>query len=431
VVIGYSAGSLGTGLLPVILASWMMYFYSPPEGEGIILISALMLGQIRMYERIIGAVVEPMIGYLSDRTKSRFGRRIPWIALGLPFLVGSFVLIWFPPAGRGVDDLSVLLHCGVTLMIFFASYTVVVAPFVAMLPELTADSAERVRLSMWMSYFEVLSNVAGALGAGLLVGAGAVTVLGFAFDNGYQLLGVVVGFIAFLSFLPVTIFVREPPRSASHEVPFSLWRAMVESLKNPQFVPYSLAVSGFRFGTTSVVVAMPFVATQLMGQSEEVAGYMLAIIIIVAALAFPLVLKLAEKHGKARVFRWGALGYLVVLPLTGTIGLFPVSPLVHGAVLFVAAGFSTATVLVLPRALLADVIDVDEQRTGYRREAMYNGMSGVLEKVAEALATGFVGVLFQFYGNSAANPLGIRLIGLGAAAGLGIGLWCFRRYTIA
>lgn len=430
-VLGYSAGSLGTGLLPVILVGWMMYFYSPPAGEGLILISAVMLGQIRMYERIIGAVVEPMIGYLSDRTRSRFGRRIPWIAIGLPFLIASFVMIWFPPAGEGVDDLRVLLHCGITLMIFFAAYTVVVAPFVAMLPELTTDSAERVRLSMWMSYFEVLSNVAGAVGAGLLVGAGATRVLGIDFDNGYQLLGVVVGVVSFLSFLPVVLIVREPARASSHEIPFSLWRAMVESLKNPQFVPYAFAVSGFRFGTTCVVIAIPFIATQLMGTNEEVAGFMLAIIIIVAALAFPLVSKLAEKHGKARVFRWGALGYLIVLPLTGTIGMLPISPMIHGAVLFVAAGFSTATVLVLPRALIADVIDVDEQRTGYRREAMYNGMSGVLEKVGEALATGFVGFLFQFYGNSAGQPLGIRLVGAGAAVGVGAGLLMFRRYTIA
>src|SRR6185295_6490052 len=94
VVLGYSAGQFGTGFLPLILISWMMYFYSPPAGEGTLLISAAVVGNIRMLERIFASVLEPLIGHLSDRTKTRFGRRLPWIVAGLPFLVGSFVAIW-------------------------------------------------------------------------------------------------------------------------------------------------------------------------------------------------------------------------------------------------------------------------------------------------------------------------------------------------
>jgi GPH family glycoside/pentoside/hexuronide:cation symporter len=205
---------------------------------------------------------------------------------------------------------------------------------------------------------------------------------------------------------------------------------MGESFKNPEVVPYAAAPSGFRFATTCAVVAMPYTATQLMGTDETTAGIMLAVIIVVAALAFPLVSYLSNKYGKARVFRWGALGYVVTLPLTGTIGLIPINPVVHGAVLFVLAGFSTATLFVLPRALIADVIDVDERRTGYRREAMYNGMSGFAEKLGEALATGLIGYLFAWFGNSADQSAGIRLVGSCAALGVGAGILVFRRYSL-
>lgn len=429
-MLGYSAGQFGVGFLPLILLEWISYFYSPPEGTAFILISPLVFANIRMIERIAGAVIEPLIGYLSDRTKTRFGRRLPWMVFGLPFLIGSFVWIWFPPASTVTDDPRVLVHFGVLLMLFYAAYTAVVAPYGSMLPELTADDAERVRVSVWMSLFEVFSNVTAAIGAGMLIDVGAVSLGLIALGNGYELLGVVVGAIGFAAFLPVFFFVREPPRSAHHEVPFSLLRAAKESLNNPEFLPYSCAVAGFRFGTAAAIVGVPYIGTQLMGLSATEAGLMLAIIIIVAACAFPLVDKLAVRYGKARVFRWGGYGFIFTLPLMGTIGLGPLNPVVHGSILFVMAGFSTATLLVLPRALIADVIDLDQRRTGYRREAMYNGMSGVLEKIGEALGMGLVGYLGAWFGNSAAEPLGLRLIGAGGAIGVALGLLVFRRYSI-
>lgn len=430
-MLGYAAGQFGTGILPLVLLTWMMYFYSPPEAGAFVLLSPALLGTIRLVERLAGGILEPLICYQSDRTRSRFGRRLPWIAGGTPILCASFAAIWFPPETSVTDDPRVVVHAAIALMLFFAAYTAVVGPFVALLPELTRSAKERVRISVWMSVSEVLSNVAGALGAGALAGLGATALGGLAFANGYEVLGVTVGALGLLSFVPVLLFVREPPQGAEHAVPFSLPRAIVESLRNPQFLPYAAGIGGFRFATTTAVVGLPYFATQLMGLDEELAGVMQAIIILVALVAFPLVARLADRLGKAAVFRWAGLGYVVVLPLMGTIGLIPgLPPVAHGTVLFVLAGFSTASVLVLPRALIADVIDLDAERTGFRREGMYNGMAGVVEKCGEALGMGIVGYLIQAFGGSAAEPLGLRLIGVAAAVGLGAGLLVFSRYTV-
>jgi GPH family glycoside/pentoside/hexuronide:cation symporter len=431
VVLGYSAGQFGTGLLPLVLITWILYFYSPPDGAGLVLLSPSVLGTIRLIERFGGAFFEPLVGHLTDKTNSRFGRRLPWVVLGTPFLLASFTLIWFPPKTAVTNDPRVIVHCAVALMVFFASYTAVVAPYVAMLPEITPDPNERVRVSVWMSVLDVLSNITGAVGAGAIVGLGAITVAGIAFDNGYQLLGAVMGTLGLISFIPVPAFVREPARTSAHEIPFSLKQAVIESLKNPEFVPYACATGGFRFATTCAIVALPFVATELMRTSEEAAGYLQAAIIVVAMVSFPIVDRLSARYGKARVFRWGGLGYVLVLPLIGTVGLISgLPPLVHGAILFVLSGFSTATLFVLPRALIADVIDIDERRTGYRREGMYNGMAGVVEKCGEALGTGVVSYLFEAFGRSASAPLGLRLVGLAGAIGIGMGLYVFRRYSI-
>src|SRR5688572_22522509 len=187
-----------------------MYFYCPPEGEGVVLLSAGVIGTIRLIERAAGAFIEPLVGWLSDRTRTRFGRRIPWIALGLPVLCVSFAALFFPPAGRAADDPVVIVHLAIALMLFFASYTCVFAPYSALHPEIAREGDQRVRLSVWMSLFEVASNVSGAIAAAPLVGLGSLAVLGISLANGYELLALVAAVAAFLSVVPVILLVKEP-----------------------------------------------------------------------------------------------------------------------------------------------------------------------------------------------------------------------------
>lgn len=430
VVFGYALGSLGTTVLAAVLTSWIYYYYSPPpDASLLLLLSPGLVAAIRIVERILGAMIEPLVGHLSDRTRTRFGRRIPWIALGAPVLTGSFIAIWFAPQDRGPDDWLTIAYLGLLLVLFWGSFTAVVAPYLALLPELSRSDSTRLRLSTWLAVFEVLGNVGAGVGAALLVTRGPTTLGPLSLDNGFQLAGIVFGSIAFFCYAAVVLLVREPPMEQVKPVHFSLFEAAAQSLRNPQFVPYAFGVGGFRVATTTAMIGVPFIAKVLMGTDEETAGYMLAVIPVIAVLSFPVVQRLANLHGKAAVFRWGGIGFVVLMPLMGTIGLVPgISPLLHGIVLFVLSGFSVATVLVLPRALLADVIDVDETRTGLRREAIYNGMGGVVEKAGDAVAFGLIGVLFALFGNSTDAPLGLRLLGFGAAAGVLAGLFVFRRY---
>lgn len=428
-VFAYASGNLANTLLPTVLLSWVLYFYCPPEGKGALLLTAGLVGAIRAGERILGWVIEPLVGYLSDRTRTRFGRRMPWIALGAPVLCVSFSLIWFPPRGRPTDDVWVAVHFGACLTLFWAAYTSVVAPYLALLPELGKSRDARLSLSLWLAVFEVIANIGASIGAGQMVGLGSMVVLGLALDNGYQLTGLVIGGVSLLFYLIVVLGVREPPRTAQHDVHFSLREAAQHCLKNPMFVPYAAGVAGFRLAASAAVIAVPYLSTVLMGTDEETAGYMLAVIIIIALFAFPLVQRLSARFGSARVFSWGGLALVLVLPLMGTIGWVPgVPPLAHGLVLFVLSGFSVATLLVLPRTLLAEVIDLDAERTGFRREAIYNGMGGVVEKAGEAVALLMIGVLFDRFGNSAGHDLGLRLLGTGSAVGLLVGMLVFARY---
>ncbi|MBI2376369.1 MAG: MFS transporter [Deltaproteobacteria bacterium] len=425
----YAAGNFANSILPIVLLSWILYFYSAPEDAGrAVLLSPMVIGAIRGVERLFGAVIEPIVGHLCDRTNTRFGRRLPWIFFGAPLFCASFAAIWFPPGGMPTDSPVVVAYFTVTLVLFWASYTAVVGPYLALLPELVADGPGRVRLSIWLALFEALANVVGAVVAGMIISIPGAMLLGVHFKDGYEILGVVLGAVALAVYALMLAIVREPPRTPAHDIPFRFSEAIKTSLANPTFLPYAIGLAGYRAGSSAAVIGIPFVATQLMKASEEVAGYMLGVIIVFATVGFPVVQVLSNRFGVPKVFRWCGIGFVVVLPLIGTIGLFPVSPMVHGVILFVLAGFSVAGLMVLPRALLAEVIDIDHASTKLRREAMYNGMSGVVEKGGEALSLGVIGFLFERFGNSASSPLGLRLMGVAAGVFVVIGLFAFRGY---
>jgi len=428
----YASFNFATTLLSLAVVSWIFYYYSPPTELGrAVLLSGSAIAVVRVAERSLGALLEPLIGYLSDRTDSRFGRRMPWILLGTPVLVTAFLALWFPRQGLPTNDPRVVLQFAVTLILFWTAYTAVVSPYLALLPELGATDEGRVRLATALAVSEVLGNISLSVGGGQLLGATALFATLWV-DNGYQLAAVVFAAIAVLFSLFFVAVVREPPREAKHAVRFSLRQATVESLRNPEFLPYAGAVGGYRMATATAVAGIPYLGTELMGLDEEHAALLLAVIIVFALIAIPFVERLANRRGKAAVFRWGGVGFLITLPMMGLIGLIPgVPPLYLGVLLFVLSGFPVATMLVLPRALLADVIDVDEARTGYRREAMYNGMSGVVEKAGEAASAVSIGVLFDTLGNGGSRVLGLRLVGVAAAIGVLLGLWLFRRYSLA
>ncbi len=426
-VLRYAVGGVGQSVLPLLVGTWLIAFYT--EKEHAFLLSAGVLGTIVMIERIVGAVLEPLIGFASDRSRTRFGRRRPWMALGLPLLVAAFVGLWSPPAAEGLNATSTIVWVAICFLVYNASYSAVFAPYNALLPELHREAKERIRLSSWMGIFEVLGQIAVSVGGAMLIGLGAVVWLGVSFSTGFSLLAFVAGAVTLATMLPVVLLTREPP-STPPERELGLVAAVTASFANRHFVVYAVGLLGFRIATNLVLAGIPFVGVKLMGLTSAETSYVPAVIIVVAVLAFPLVQKLATRHGKARVFKWGGLGFVATLPLMGIVDKLVLPPLWVGGLLFALSGFSVATLLVLPRALIADIVDHDETRTGLRREAIYTGSAGVFEKLGVALSAGIAGALLSAFGQTEGDLLGVRLLGVAGAVVLAGSLAIFARYDL-
>jgi len=456
----YSLGNFGVGYAPATFAFLAYYYYGreTAAGEKLVLVPVTAYSIIWFLCNALNGITDPVVGYLSDRTRSRLGRRKPWVLLGAPLLALSFYFVWAPPDTTPTLANQVVLFAALFGFWFF--FTVVVGPYLALLPEITPYDNERVKLSALMSVF---GDVLGTLGGNLLPVFVALLAGGLLiFTNGYQALAF-LGALAVLAFSVLAVsFVKEryqPPESDSGDSRGWLRRALGEfrsTFHNPAFPPYLVGVFFYRTAIMITLTLTPFVATKIIGavepsagdldilallpgvvndrglpDFEQAAGYLMMVVLVGAMLLFVPVSALAARLGKKKLFVVALFLLGGVLGGMSLIGLVPVlTPLGQALLLFALAAVPVAIALVVTRPLLADVIDADEEITGLRREGVYNGMEGLIMKVAAGLGPLLAGIIFEIFGASRAHSLGIRICGPVAGACLVLAAFAFRRYPI-
>jgi|GEM_PF-433357 len=473
-MIAYSMGSFPVGMLLLAAAVWLMRLYCPTAEEieqgRVLLIDPAVFGIISAIVMFFGALADPLVGFYSDRMTGRRGRRMPFIRIGLPFLLAGFLLMWFPPlAGVGghetgwlntlKDFLSLDFNVGsptivnaawlgLMLLVLHVSFTVVVNPYLALMPEVWLSEGGRVRVSVWMSILNVVAQIFVFVVFGPMISYfmdGRGMFLGYDIQDGFKLAATFGTILTFVTFIPVLMFIRERPHSAAKDVPYGLVKAGWETLKNPAFIPYIVAGSMMYAGMFLVEAALPYVvATQVVGETssfapmawllsqgaDTISGLMLLGLIIFSIIFYPVVDRMAGKFRKKTLFFVSLGSFLVVIPLVTLAGLLGIPAWLQLAVCLLLIAPGLAIGLVIPRALLADIMDLDTERTGYKREAMYNGMEGLLQKIAGGLAMLVQGALFSRFGFSAEQPWGIVLTGATAGVMALVGIIAFTRYPI-
>jgi GPH family glycoside/pentoside/hexuronide:cation symporter len=455
----YALGNFAQGVGPAIVVGWLQYYYTKTGGGpevagagGAALLSYAAFGYIAGGARLMEAAANPIVGWLSDRTRTRWGRRKPFIVAASPVLALAFVLVWFPPlAGPGAAN---AVWLAALLGLFWLAYASVVGPYLSLLPEITPYLQERLNLSAVMGGFEVAGMLVSSVAAGLVIEGfrGGLRVGPVGVADGYRVVAIAVGVLTLACFLLSVRFVRETPHSAAKEVPFHFGSAAASTFRNRLFLPYVLSVAFFRIGIDSVIVAMPYLAVKVLGRAEDVAGYLQGAVIVASAAMFPVVSWLSGRRGKKLVYLVGLGGFAIGLPLLFFVGRAPflglgvvkllglggvgfahpfaAAQLAHIVCVLAVIAFPIATSFVLPRAIFADVVDEDERLTGYRREAMYNGMEGILSKAAAASVPVITSQLFARFGATGAQPLGILLVGPVAGVLVCFGVLGFLRYPL-
>ncbi len=347
----YGSGYIGIALVTQTVVMWTAYFYSPPPEMNLqIYVPIGLVGIAMLIGRFIDGLADPIIGAYSDNLRHSRGRRIPFILYGSLPLTLIFMMIWRPPSPE--TGLLNFFYLTVMLSAFFFLFTVVVAPYLALLPEIGKNKDERVKLSAWQGLFNIVGLGVAMVCSGLIIES-----------YGFGVMGIVLGIVALISFYIPAFTVKEEPKTSLGEIiPFL--EAVKLTFKNTPFLYYLFSQVFFWFGFNIVMMAAPYIVTVLMGLTEADVGIVLGIALGISVLSFPFVTKLSLKIGMKKVFSGFMIYFALNLIALGTIGMWPVGDSVlQGKIIIGFLGIPLAGLFILPNAILSEITDYDEEIT--------------------------------------------------------------------
>lgn len=331
------------------------------------------IGGIAALSRIFDALNDPLIGFLSDRTKTRWGSRKPWIVAAIVFCAASVVQLFQPPPD------ATILYFAIWSTVLYTGFTMFEIPRSAWSSELTRDYSERSRITMFVALF----NIAGSMTFYAVPIVMAMLALGDGRIDG-DTLGLIAWIYVIvlpLSLLLSVIFVPKGTDVATKQPTF---RVVIASLwRSKPLLRYCVIISAWGLGQGALMSTVFIFQTDYMGFETEFVYIMLALFTF-QILALPLwarVLKTVDRH------RLWALCVAATTLTTPLILLFPPGPesLVPALILVSIKGVLMAPQNFLPTAVLSDVIDYDTLKTGANKAANFFAFQNIVIKIAMAV----------------------------------------------
>ena len=430
----YNASTAGWTLLDSIFMTFYVAFLLPPKEkliEGMVpyisndtfLGIFTVLGSIMIFGRIIDAVADPLVASWSDRSKSRVGRRRLFLIIGgLPLAIFP-VLLFFPP----IADTSWIngLYLAFVFGGYFFFFTVYVGPYLALIPDLGRTDSERLGMTTAQGYFSLIGSAVVMIGGPLLLSMflGSHTPV-----TAYRRMAMLLAVPGLILVYLAVFSVDEKRYSNAQASSLPLKESFLLTIKNKAFVIYLFANMALWFLFNIVRSSSISIALTLVKADEAYASTMFTVLFGAAAVFFPLVWYLSKKIGKKLVMILGLGCFAVTAVLFSVTGLIGNNPRLWAIIVAGITGFPVAVLLIVPNVILSELSDIDVEKTGQRREAMFFGVQGFFMKLNLGLSTAALALMFSIFGKDISNPLGVRLTPvLGSVIAI-IGLLIMTRY---
>jgi len=372
-------------------------------------LSAALAGIALMVGRLWDAFYDPIIGYISDRTKTRMGRRRPFMLGGaIPLFITMIIMFTNPSLiiGSGISQTVLFVYTMVVYIILCTAWSTVNIPYSSLGPELTTDYNERTSLNGYRFGFAAVGTL---LGAGL-----ALPIVAMAPDKnmGFVLMGTVFGVALLVSTL-VTVFSVRESAAVRPAMSMGFVKTYTEVFKNKPYdfilMVYILHIVGITIASGIVIYYFKYV----LG-AEDMTTYAMLIFIGVAMLFIPVSVIMSKKTGKKLVYGTGfvimAVGLMVLFFLGHTQGI------TFNLIMMAFLGIGMGLLYAMPYAIVADAIEYDYLRTGERREGAFFGIFTWGLKMGQAAASLLMGMTLEAMGyvanaipQAASAQLGIRL----------------------
>lgn len=399
VKLGFGVCDLGGNLYFTVIAFWLLHYLTDTVG-----IAVGLAGIVIMIGKIWDAVTDPMVGYLSDRTKSRCGRRRPYIFFGsFPLFLAMTVMFTNPgfSTQAGLFIWAVLIFC-----LLSTAFTLVNIPYSSLTPELTQDYNERTTLNGYRSIFMVIGTLLGAGAALPIVGAFPGRKLGF------SVMGAIFGAVMMVTAL-ITFFTVREPKKAVGKARMGFLTSYLKVFKNKPFVVLLIT---FVLHITAVTVVSGILVYyfKYIFQNEPMTTIALLILLVTAMICIPVSVLIAKKFGKKITYGAGMLIIAVSCIVIFSVG--HVLGMIFVFVMMIIAGIGLSTTYVIPWSMIPDTVEHDYVETGERREGAHYGIWTFIAKIGQALAIGLSGLILSLTGympdvaQRGTALLGIRLL---------------------
>ena len=387
-VFAYGIPTVGAGYMYLLIGLYVMKF-----STDVLLISPLVMGLIFSASRVWDAVSDPLVGYLSDRTRSRFGRRRTWMAASILPISATFVMIFAPPAN--LTDTGLVIWMAVAIIGFYSVMTGFFVPHLSLGAELSTNYHERSRLFGYRHGFYTVGSIFSLATMQVLIGAEAEGGTA-ARESALELSLPACIFMAVVVLFAV-VRLRERPEFQGR-VGASPFKAFADVWRNRHSRLLIIVTLIENTGSAAIGVLTLYVAQYVVG-APHMAPLIILAYMIPSAFSVPLWIPLSRRVGKVRLwmfsmlltgFSFGAMFSLPFLAAELRIGVM--------FVLAVLAGLAAGCGGTIAPSVQGDVIDYDEYLTGERKEGSYFAAWNFVYKSAVGVMLALTGFMLDLSG---------------------------------
>jgi len=381
--LGFGLGSMGTGVFTVAPGLLLLIYMTDT-----LAIPAALAGIAVFVPKLWDVVTDPVMGFLSDHTRTRWGRRRPYLLVGSLLMWLAFSFLFVSPEFTSTTSAFVY----VMLMYFFCTtaYTVYVIPYTAMPAEMTDDIHERTTIISFRMTFALVGMLVAGVVAPLLVDAAGGG------RGGYAVMSVSVGSFCGLAMLFSFFATRSLPFKHQTEVQKHFREQIVIAFQNR---PFLVLLATFLIQLTAagtMLGAMPYFVKYVLGQGATVFSLLFLCMFGTAMLTMPVWAKVSRRISKHKAYVIACSIYAVVSATLVFASVdFPVA-LTYLQFCCLGLGFSGLTML--PYCMLTDIIEYDAMASGMRREGAFTGIWVATEKTGFAFGGLTAGLVFGLFG---------------------------------
>ncbi|MBH5318882.1 MFS transporter [Paenibacillus sp. GSMTC-2017] len=371
----YAFGMLAMMIPSHAFSTFYVFYYSDELNLGL---GLLTLG--RLIYLIWDAVNQPLAGYLSDRTNTKYGRRKPWINISIPLFMLSFIMVFSPPGG--MSEFGLFTWFLITLLIFEAVATILWVNYGALFPELFRGGEQRVKASSIQQAYQIIAILIVSVAAPIIIDA-----------LGYGKMSIILALL-FVLFMFICMRFTKEDENARSAPQMKLKEAFSSTLTNKPFWIFNLSNSFAQTVNGLLSATIPFYAKYVLKIPVEQVTILLASIFVSVIPLVGVWYYLIRKMEPVKAWRLSLFAYaLSVIPLWFG------SSLVGGIIAGIIVGFGLAGFFVTPALVNSVIIDRDFAATGRRREGVYTAVAGFINRssgLISALAFLIVGVIFGY-----------------------------------